>query len=231
MTDEYAKSLLSELVKISENMATKADLWRLEQAMGDATEAMSAMMKPPDSSSDKETHEAWMEVKDAEIARLSDRVDTISGRLLDRIEALEISRKRHEQMISIAQTDQADMLHQQKAQWEHIEAIEKLLRSAETGETRTRPDTGASRMHYGHAPYEALCREVVGENTTEKLHLITCPECALLLVSVSSVVDDGGSGNPPVAPSPDSSGTEPSKEEIEREVIQKLFDSRGPHEK
>src|SRR5271154_7104480 len=112
---------------------------------------MGAMMRPPDHSSDKETIEAWIEVKDAEISRLTNRIDrlrnqidalhvsrenlttrvdilernhtqanpvpngpslllfnSITGRLLDRIDALEISRKRHEEMIGIAQTDQQD---------------------------------------------------------------------------------------------------------------------------
>ena len=130
MTDEYAKSLLSELMKISENMATKEDVCTLTRALSeelhahgnvlaadltDIRRSMAAMMQPPDHSSDKETVAAWIEVKDAEIARLTERLNRISemvrtrlaqlpigdtsdlisrmdrlyGKLLDRIEALE----------------------------------------------------------------------------------------------------------------------------------------------
>lgn len=196
MTDEYAKSLLSELMKISENMATKADIQLMQQNLGDGIQAllnrsMSAMMQPPDQSCDKETHEAWMEVKDAEIARLSDRVDTISGRLLDRIENIEkaprldiVQLEKRVDKLQIDLTDILFMLRDHEKRLRNLQA-EKLLRSTETGETRTRPDTGASKDY-------SIEREVEYLRKASEEHLKSF----------------GGSGSQPAEPSPETSGTE-----------------------
>lgn len=148
------------------------------------------------------------------IGHVERRFDGVTSRLLDRIEALEISRKRHEQMIGMAQTDQSDMLHSLKVHEDRLDEIRPLLRPAGTGETRTRPDAGASRVK----DHCCECDGIIHIPVLDAPGI--CADCCALL-------GYGGSGNPPAAPTLESGGTEQRQEDPRLEDKGEYWDTKG----
>lgn len=147
------------LWNLRQDMPTKADLWKLEQAIGNVIDAKPA--KQPDN-------------------RMQDRFDTVSGRLLDRVETLE----------------------------SQVKAIWQLLRPKGSGETRTRSDTGASSESVAIAACLRACAQTILENNLGACGAAEYLDKYAETVIAAASRNSGGSGIKPVVPATDSNGTE-----------------------